>query len=290
MMRSTWIVVALILPACGRSSDRPNSEERSEKTGSESFQILLESKGTILTSPGSPMQFDADLELNYTWHGTDREKTLKRDGMYAKVMNNGKLGLEMRRTPEIATQVVNGKTINESSTPEQIASLRQEFDTPICRIRLDEHGAEIGRDLIESPQIVQILRDGVIDAASLFHPPFYADRKQWRSKRTIGLGNSGKAEGELTYEKQSVDGNLVAVKVSGILVAVVFPEDVGVVRRNSRYEFNGNQVYDVKLNSWVNGSALVEGSSDLTHGESVVGNTTVTMKLTFRRLPLEGEK
>jgi hypothetical protein len=277
-MKSLALAVLLVLPSCTQAPEAPVPASMSE-----SFLFTVESRGTF-SGDGNVVNQHSDSEFSYSWHGTDREKTLKIDGLAVNVVQDGKPPFGRKTTREGDSRLVDGKLVAETPTPEEGTRFRQMFDAPICRIRLDEHGAEISREVFETPLAEPNRRDDYIDNAMLFYPPFFADRDRWKTKRSISAGNGGRAWGELAYEKKAAAGDRVTVKVSGELGTAEFQGANGIVGRNVRFVVDGEQVYDTKLKSWADGFATIDGSQQLSHGDKPFGTAAVTMKLKFKRL------
>jgi len=245
-----------------------------------SFRIKVD-LSSAMTAGDAKTSFAGEAAYGFTWRGDGREKTLRCDGISLKVVADGKQ-YEERVDRNGGESLVDGKRQPDPS-PEEREAVRKGFDLPLCTIRYDEHGVETAREENADEAVAQFRREGLVDYATLFFAPYYADREQWTSAKNVPFGRGRKARGRLTYERKSVAGGLVTVKVAGKLEADEFQDPVGRTIRVVRFRLEGEQVYDTGRKRWTTGTLAME--SDLEAPDDAQGRIAMTSKTKLHLQP-----
>lgn len=167
----------------------------------------------------------------------------------------------------------------EEANEETKTMLTDSFTTPLAAIVLDEHGKETSRKIIAKPGAVAMVENGQVENARMFHAPFYADKKTWKSPVKMSLGNGNFASGPLTYKVKSTDsktGN-VTVEVSGKLNAKGKQGPLDIV--NAVYDVKGSQVFNPKKKDWDSAKYDIAIVFDLAQNGKTIANAKGTMKV-----------
>ena len=167
----------------------------------------------------------------------------------------------------------------EEANEETKTMLTDSFTTPLAAIVLDEHGKETSRKIIAKPGAVAMVENGQVENARMFHAPFYADKKTWKSPIKMSLGNGNFASGPLTYKVKSTDsktGN-VTVEVSGKLNAKGKQGPLDIV--NAVYDVKGSQVFNPKKKDWDSAKYDIAIVFDLAQNGKTIANAKGTMKV-----------
>lgn len=232
-------------------------------------------------------QLKAVAEFEYSWRPVDGQQELVLHEMSANLAMGGRTMMDavMRRDSMTTTQ--NGESTKvalEDADDEVRELLTQCFDSPLYRVKLDDHGVELERKDVAGPIARAVLgRNGVVENARFFHAPFYADKREWTAEASMAASEGRLWKGELKYVKSDKPAaedapHLVRVDVSGELSA---DGEDGI--ENSITKLSGHQVYDTRLSRWVSG--IVQGPQEFTvTKEGVEGEAKGEFVVTFKRV------
>lgn len=285
MMRNVLRLVALgalafgaagaIGTACGPDTGR-------------SFKVTIVS-GVTIDSPDMKQKIDGNAELRYTWTRQRDERTLTFDAMHVRTVVNGRPGMDvsMSRAKLITMKGDKANELPFETAPEALKHiLRDSFGAPVCKLRVDETGREVRRDVVAGPGAKDLVAQGMIANALLFHPPYPDDRDVWESAAEVSMGNGGFARGELTYRKAPVAGGRRKVTVSGTLANEGFNvAGTPLMVTNARYTVRGEQTFDPTMGEWVAGKLLMDATFRMVAAGNPPAEATATMALTHEMLP-----
>lgn len=156
--------------------------------------------------------------------------------------------------------------------------LNDSFESPICRITVDKDNKEIKRVYLARIGAMSIINEKIIANARIFHAPFPKGNTRWTAPVAIPTGGGGTAKGILTYEviKSGPDlpVRLVPVKVSG---EASHERKTKKQVLKTHYNITGKQMFDTKLNEWVEGNWQILLTFDLYQNGRKEGTSSLTM-------------
>jgi hypothetical protein len=219
---------------------------------------------------------DADTELYYTWRRSGSEQTLSFDSALVKVNQDGKQTMNnfMNREKLTTTEAAKSIEVPFDKAPDELKKILQDsFGVPVCKIQVDENGKEIRREVVASPGAKDLMDQGMIANARLFHPPFIPAQDEWSAASEISMGNGGFAKGKLTYKKAAGGKGGQSVKVTGTLTSEGFNlPGTRLAIKKAEYVVKGEQTFDPTQADWVSGNLDVDVSFEMTAGEKAVAS------------------
>jgi hypothetical protein len=169
---------------------------------------------------GKKQSIAANTEVRYSWRRKDRERSLIVDSMLIKADRNGTEAMNTFMNRAKFINIQQGRT-NESASenaPDRLKKMLQEsFGTPLCTLQVDEQGREVKRNVIAGEGAKDLMDNGMVANALLFHPPFLRGVNEWSADAEVSMGNGGYAKGKLSYKKQAGGQSRQTCKVSGTL-------------------------------------------------------------------------
>jgi hypothetical protein len=236
---------------------------------------------------GQKQKIDAQTTVQYSWDRQGAERTLSFDSIQVKANQDGKTLIDTVMNRSKVTNTKDGKSEDTSfeSAPEQLKTmLRDSFNTPLCKLQVDENGGEVKREVVGGPGAKSFIDNGMIANALLFHPPFMRGQKEWSAPVEISMGNGGFAKGNLTY-KVTGEQNGQLVKVAGRLTNESYkPPGNPLTIKNTNYQVTGEQLFDSAQGEWVFGKLKIDASFDMASGDTRLGGAKGTMSLKFDEL------
>jgi hypothetical protein len=262
--------------------------EAADPEPSHSFRITIDSH-LEMELQGNKHKIEADTVFTYTWKRKDGERILSFDSMWVKASQDRKPLMDTFLSREKLVNTEEGKTDEvpiEKASAELKKVLQDSYGAPVCKVYVDEDGKEIKRQVIAGPGAKDLIAQGVIANALLFHAPFMRTTEEWSAPAEVSMGNGGFAKGKLTYRKTPGGKSGQAVKVSGTLSNEGFrqpgtPQSITKVK----YAIRGEQTYDPTQQEWVSGKLSIDVSFQLAADDTVIGAATGTMVMSFEELP-----
>jgi hypothetical protein len=240
---------------------------------------------------GQKQKIDAETTVQYSWSRAGGERTLSFDSIQVKANQDGKALINTVMNRSKVTNTKEGKTEDTlfDSAPEQLKTmLRDSFNTPLCKLQVDENGSEVKREVVGGPGAKSFIDNGMIANALLFHPPFMRGQKEWSAPVEMSMGNGGFAKGNLTY-KVTGQQNGQHVQVSGRLTNESYkPPGNPLTIKNTNYQVAGEQLYDPAQREWISGKLKIDASFDMASGDTRLGGAKGTMALNFDELGDKG--
>jgi hypothetical protein len=254
---------------------------------SHSFKLRIVAVIDVETQ-GKNQKVDADTVLKYTWKQRGGERALHFDSALVKAKKDGDPFMDTFMSRARVTNTEAGKTTEVSleNAPGELKQMMQDsFGVPLCKLRVDETGKEVKREIVAGPGAKTLLEQGMIANARLFHPPFVPGKDEWSAATEVSMGNGGFAKGELTYKKGVRARGRQVVKVSGTLTNDGFKSpDTMLTFKNVKYVVSGEQTYDPSAGEWVSGKLLINVLFQLTR-DALVGSAKGNMVLSFDEVP-----
>ena len=252
-----------------------------------SFKVRIVSEMNMDVA-GQKQVITADTELRYSWQQSRRDRTLQFDRISVKVLSDGRelLNSTMDRHKLIYTEEGKRKEVRFENAPEALKEmLRDSFEAPLVKIRVDDIGRELSRTSLARGGAKSVVDEGMVANALLFHPPFPENEKQWAVKRSISMGNGAFAKGELTYRKTGSEGKLTNVSVAGTLRNKGFKKPgLPLEYTDAVYVITGKQQFDSGHREWVSGQMDIDLTLKFEKDNKPIGTATGKMTLTFERL------
>jgi hypothetical protein len=254
------------------------------------FKFTIESD-LDMTIQGQAQKLTAHTELRYDWTRTGQERVLSVESLLTKVDQDGQSLLDSAMSRTQMTTVQNGvpQVIAFDDAPAELQTmLRDSFETPLCRLRVDATGQELERELVAAAGAKEMMDNGIVANATLFHAPFPVSAAEWQAKREVSMGNGGFANGELAYRKTNVGNDGHEVAVSGTLTNDNYQGPGNPLTiKDARYEVEGQQTFDAKLEEWIAGKWTLGVSFELDLAGTPLGSASGTMVVEFERLAAE---
>ncbi|HZZ77047.1 MAG TPA: hypothetical protein VFE62_00930, partial [Gemmataceae bacterium] len=259
-----------------------------EGEANHSFRVTIASRLTV-EAMGKSQLIEADTDFNYTWKQRERERTLIVDLIAVKGVFDGKetMNTTMSRAKLVTLEGGQKREILFEDAPEPLkAMLRDTFQSPICKIKVDERGREIKREIVSNAGAKDLQKQGIIENARMFHPPYMSDKDEWSAVTEISMGNGGFAKGQLAYKKVPGGKNGQKVIVSGTLTNEGFDfPDQPIRIRKVKYIVRGEQTFDATRGHWTSGKLKIEASFEMASGEKQpVATAKGTILLTHQEL------
>jgi hypothetical protein len=260
-----------------------------EPAPSRSFKFVLVSQLEMQVE-GQQQNIDADTDLRYTWTRDADKRILSFDSSRVKAKVNGQETLAIFMSREKFATREQGKTnvIPLDQAPPQLKTVLQEsFGVPLCIRRVDENGREVKRDVVAPAGAKDMVDQGVLVNAMLFHPPFITGEKEWSAPAEISMGNGGIAQGELNYKLGAANDGKVVI-VSGTISKDRYQQpNSPLTMKDAKYVVNGEQTYDTAKQDWVAGKLTMDISFALEVASETIGQAKGTIVATFSELPRE---
>jgi hypothetical protein len=270
-------VVALLVGTRALAADLDQATQHS-------FKISIASK-VDMDIQGKVQKLDADTDLYYTWKRAGLERVLGFDSMQVKVNADGKPLMDTFMSREKFTNTDQGKTdeVPFEKAPDALKNILQDsFGVPVCKLDVDDNGKEKKRTVVAGPGAKDLIDNGTIANAVLFHPPYFRNQDEWQADAEISMGNGGYAKGKLTYKK--TPGG--AIKVSGVLANDAYKQPgTPLTVKNARYVVSGEQTYDAAQQEWATGKFAINLSFQFVADDKAIGSAKGTMTIGFEKLP-----
>lgn len=254
---------------------------------SHSFHVAIVSELQNKLGNGVTQKMEATADVRYTWKNVDRDRILTFDQLGTKALMDGKLLINATMSRDKFINVSEGMTteIKSSEAPERLRKMLQaSFGEPLCKLQRDADGKEVKRTIMSSPDAKDMIDNGMIVNALLFHPPYYSGKTEWQSESEIRMGKGGTAKGKLRYKKS--EGN--TWQVTGTLSNDEFMrENDGFTLKKAKYAVDGSQSYDAALREWVAGKMSINVGYEMYQDDTKVGTANGTMRATFERIEPE---
>ena len=252
------------------------------------FRISLDSKGT--TSAGKQkFTVTAITQLDYTWIREAAERTLLLDRVGVRAtMNGSKRGdyimTKDRFVERSDTEPVDVQFVDANELLQEI--LRDSFASPICRLHIDSSGRVVKTEVVAGPGAKDLVSQGMIVNATLFHPRFVAGNGPWTSHLRMSIGDGGFTEGEATLKAIEKNGKRTEVSIEATLTRDLHQiPGKPISIRGVRHETKGRLIYDSSIGEWVAGQMQMEFSYKLESKDKVIGSAEGTIEFKFERLP-----
>jgi len=287
--------------SAGPSAAAPPARETPEMSPSSSvsssaaedfrYRVSLHSTCTANMPDGRVNEIDADASFQYTWRHQGNQAEL----LLHRIDDTTRLGdqpvIESTRSRERfhaqrGEQVLADASLDNAEPPVR-EMLLASFDSPLCKITLDENGREVAREVTAAPAAKMVLDDGIIANARLFHGPFPAGKKTWQAPAQISMGGGRFADGTLSYTliDRSTSSSVapqdrIPVHVAGELVGGAANGPAGQDRVT--YRLDGTQIYDRTLGRWISGEFDVSMTSEIgAEGQKITaaGTTKIEMAM-----------
>ena len=231
---------------------------------------------------GRTQKLLAKAALSYTLKREKNTITLQFDNTDLVVSLNNEVMMSAVMNKELFNNRVE-KTITkvEDASAALKKMLKDSYGTPIYQFEVDENQEETKGKSVARTGANEMIRNGQIENARLFHQPFYASKKTWKAPGKVSIGNGNYAKGELTFEKQKAKGDLIPVKVSGKLKAT--GKQNGLDIKDGNYEITGVQNFNTKTNEFESGQHDCKVSFKLYQGAQKVAESTGTMTITLKK-------
>lgn len=266
-----------------------NVPSGAEENPTNALQLALKSNLEMIDPQGKPHEITGETLCVYSLAQAPGEVSVAFKYLRVKARVDNQVLVDSALSGKRHWQVVNGKVedvpVEKASEPIQ-KMLKECYDTPLCKIKVDAQGAEQSREIVAGAIAQKVLvEQGQISNARLFHPPFYGDKPSWESNAEVSIGNGGVAKGNLKYERagETKDGK-TQVKVTGLLSndRFVLPQKT-LVMTQARYEVAGEQTYDAARHEWTSGELNLKVSFRLEDPDGKQVQTakgTMNVKLT----------
>jgi len=267
---------------------------RAQEDDAHRFKLTID--GKLKSQVQSATQnIETTTETQYTWRRRNDELDLTYHSMDIKALQDGKQIMNSRMSRARYLSEGGGREF-DISFDDASAQLKQlmtdSFESPLCTIVVDKEGRELKRTITAGKGARLHLENGSIVNARLFHAPFPADKGQWEAPSEISLGNGGYVRGNLNYaiskaatNKESSDGDLVAVKVTGTLTNKEFKAPNGAIIKNALYEVAGKQHFRPAWREWHSGKLHFDISYDLFSADQMIGSASGTLVVTLQEVP-----
>jgi hypothetical protein len=250
------------------------------------FRVEAKAKLTM-TAGGQEQKIEADAAYEYVWKRDGKEKILLMEGIEVRAVTGGQEVMNARMNRAGFTNAAGGQKAEvktETAPAELKRMLTDSFGAPVCKLEVDATGKEVKRTMLAGPGAAQLVDSGMVANATLFHPPYLADKDEWQAEVAVGTGN-GVAAGKLTYTKVPGGKGGQAVKVSGTLSADGQKVAGGLAIKGSKYAVAGEQTYDPARKEWVAGRLTMDLAMTLAKEAQDVGSAKGEMVITFAAKP-----
>ena len=268
-------------------STGPDRQTRPREPMAHKYEVTLVSRLTMQGVDVKAEAIEADTRFVYTWQCRPGERVLVLHSQGMKVVIDGRAQTEALMDRSRFRAKGRGKTTDvpfEKAPPQLRDMLRDSYETPLCRLAVDEDGNVASETVTAGPGAELAVKNGAIANCRLLHPPFPRGKRAWKAPATISMGSGSYASGQLTYKAgpalaEGDAAGRIPVAVSGTLTGggTVGPTEV----RNARYVVHGSQTFDPGRGHWVDGSLTLDTSFDTyLHGKKIASNSgTMTASL-----------
>src|SRR5262245_46988396 len=278
MIRSFVVLTATCAAACALAAD-PAPAMRA-------FKVVVGADSAI-EGDGMSATLTANTEYQYSWKTEGKERTLllRNMSVKAKVGDDELMDIKMSRAGLVGRQ--KGQEVDKKfdDAPDELKTLlRDTFGSPLCKLEVDETGKEVKRTILAKPGAKVALDTGMIANATLFHPPYFANKDQWHAKGAVSAGQ-GEATGTLTFKKAPGGKGGQLVKLSGTPTADNVQADNGMTVKGGKYVVTGTQTYDTERKEWIAGKHDMDITFRLFQGENELATAKGKMIVTFELIP-----
>lgn len=254
------------------------------------YEVTLVSRLTMQGVDGKAQAIEADAWFVYTWQCRPGERVLVLHSQGVKVTIDGRAQTEglIERSRFRWKQGFETTDVPFEKAPPEIQNmLRDSYETPLCRLTVDDRGNVTGETVTAGPGAEAAVKNGAIANCRLLHPPFRRGKRAWMAPAKVSMGDGNYAAGELTYQAgpavaRGEAAGRIPVDVSGTLTGGGTVGPTGI--RNARYVVRGSQTFDPGRGRWVDGSLTLDTSFDThLHGKKIASNSG-TMKASLKWL------
>lgn len=254
------------------------------------FELKISSLGKI-EFPGKSQTIGAFSEFTYSLIQTGNSVSLLLHGMSVSITNDA-LGTETIRVSRAGFANDKAGKINRVAFDEAPPPLRKmltdTFDTVLCVITVDRHGAEVKREIVAGPGAANALNSGAILNARLFHAPFLESKTEWNAERELSAGAGRIPRGQVAFEREASKSpgasKFVPVRVSGTLMLKEDQAGGPVQVKNAVWKLTGSQLFNSEIKEWESGSMAITYSHDVESGGTNVGSSSGRMQILLKRL------
>lgn len=241
----------------------------------EDFKYHFQLVADTAVEGDTPVKTSAKTDLYYSWDISKSDQTLALQSM--KVIATQKLNATQKETKLETSMSRNRFTFNDGTKSVDLAFddapaplqtlLRDSFETPICKRKLDKHGG-FAIEIVAKEGAKTALNNGAVANASLFHPYFPPDRDQWEADSEMSMGDGGYARGKLKYHKQTKNANQQQVTATGTLTCDQHQTSNPSTKiTDARYVIHGEQTFDLKRQVWTAGKLTISMQMTINVGE-----------------------
>ena len=245
--------------------------------------FALSIKGNVTVKAGERSQkLETDTKFAYTISHEKSKYQIQLDRAELEVNVDGKVIMSAVLSKDLFEDRANKRKLKADDAPEPLKKmLRDSYGTPIYEFEVDANFKETRGKVIARDGAKQTIHNGQVENARMFHQPFHAKSKTWKSKVKYALGNGNYATGELNFEKQAAQGDTVPVKVSGNLIPEGQQNNLKI--KNGKYVVTGMQNFNTRNNEYESGEQNIAVSFDLYQGENKMVENTGKMTLTLKK-------
>jgi hypothetical protein len=257
-----------------------------DKDAAATFKVLIASK-MDLDIQNKKQKIVTETEYVYTWKRNGKERDLTYESLRVKVSDGEteKMNVLMNRDKVATTQNGVAQEVPFDKAPEDVKKkLQDSFGAVLCKVQVDANGKEVKRTVVAGPGAKELVDNGMIANALLFHGPFFPDKDEWQADAEISMGNGGYAKGKLTYKKIPGGKGGPTYKVSGTLSNDSFPvPGAPLTIKDARYVVTGEQTFDPAQKEWTAGKLSIEVAMQMIVNEQAIGSTKGIMAVTFEK-------
>lgn len=223
------------------------------------LEILADAE---INADGKPQRIRTDSSMSYSWSVKGNRRVLQVQSIETEVQKGEEPANGGRQSRAGISIFENGerRQVPIEGAPKGLQEfLKASFDVPLCEISVDDQKREVGRQILASSNAQQLLVDGTIQNAVLFHAPIEVSKNFWSAPCIVNAGQGRLIPGTLNYKWSLRNGNLRTY--TGTCVKDVIDDpNAPIIIRDTVYSVSGKQTYDVELGEWVSGR-LKMGSS-----------------------------
>lgn len=277
LLPSFLVLVGLLVLSGTRSATADETQH---------FQINIDS--TIdMEITGKKQNVTALTELAYQWRKDAKGRTLFLDSTFVKAEMNGQPLMNNLTNAEKFMETKGDKKteilINDAND-ELKKILVDSYTAPICVLTVDASGAETERSIVAKEGAKSQIDNGIIANCTMFHPPYFADKREWERQTEFSAGNGAYVKGNLLYKKGEKTAAGQKVTFAGTLTNPGYLRPGTPLKmENNVYKITGEQTYDPASQEYVSGKLVIDVSFDLSVSDKAIGNAKGKMKLTFNR-------
>lgn len=212
-----------------------------------------------------------ETEYRCAWQRAGKERSLfLREMVTRHPPEKGKVLIHtVSRAGWVTTE--NGKVTREEKyddlSDERKKLLRELFDSPLCKLEVDEAGKVVKRT-DTGPKIAKDGAADVIATAMLFHPPYHAAKDRWEEDATLVRDPRLPASGKLEYTKGAGGKGGQTIQVSGKLRSKFPPNEIKDIKDLkdeipvARFALTGKLTFDEDRGEWIAGKFDIETETE----------------------------